>query len=585
LSAIYFVRLHERCNPMAQSIRKLFINPPIAIARLGGSSTPQRAYRWVESPNPRSNGETTIEPDWSLDMQSDGTVEPVLPTSLPLRDGGLIRPVCPFFELWASVGVAGSDSATWKDVPVTPALLIQQGVSVNSLVIRVDAKNFKAFRRTANSELQFGTFPALEVRGDHFTPTPILAGSPPSVPAARRMIPASRKIPLGTLQVMKSRPQPAPDPNHAWTQLENGMPRVNVEVIRFRFTPAGGHFYGPPNSANPHPVDSGESFAPVDPTRAFLNASAGWQGARADATSPDAPSDTYDGADVNATNNPSFGVVDDTCEARIEVELFLPGAANASLTAFASVFVGPPDFAPDRRPFLSLADELNDRMADSAARTALMSAAERDSWVEDLFERIYETLSLFNLDLQRRAKAIRLTGDRLTSAIPKDKTREPSRAMGGQDALRNRSFALSDVSRDIKLPLSAHARMRHRMLADLDGLRDFVGQNPGRLAKLIRSSFEAERGETPNGIGITTMRMPPFMRNSNAGPLTLATWQYDLLMAWVASVESQSGPQAVADRLAARAPRPLSEAAIRRREQVLARIARVRQHSPSGERP
>ena len=567
---------------MAETIQKLFINPPIAIARLGGSTTPQKVYRWVQSPNPRSNGETTIEPDWSLEVQSDGTVEPVLPTSLSLRDGGLIRPVCPFFELWASVGEPGSNSATWKDAPVTPDLLTKQGVSLSGLLIKVDAKNFKAFRRTSNLELQFGTFPPLEVRGDNFTSTPILAGSPPGVPAVRRMIPANRSIPLGSFQVMRSRPQPAPTPNHAWTQLENGMPRVNVEVIRFRFTPARGHFYGPPNTAQLHPLPGGESFAPVDPTRAFLNASAGWQGARADATAPDAPSDTYDGADVNPTNNPSLGVVDDTCEARIEISLSSP--ANISLTASANVFVGPPDFAPDRRPFLSLADELNDRAGDSGARTALMLASECDAWVEDLFERIYETLSLLNLDLQRRAKALRLTGDRLAPIpIPKDNTIDQRRAMGGQDALRNPSFALPGANQDdIKLPLSDHARMRHRMLADLEALRDFVGQNPGRLAELIRSSFEAERGETANGIGTTTMRMPPFMRNSNAGPLTLATWQYDLLIAWVKAIESQPAPAALLDRGAKRAVSPLSDAAVRRREQVLARIARVRQHSPSG---
>jgi len=114
--------------------------------------------------------------------------------------------------------------------------------------------------------------------------------------------------------------------------------------------------------------------------------------------------------------------VDDTCEGRIEIGIARASLANASLIASASVFVGPPDFAPDRRPFLSLADELNDRAGDSAARTALMSATERDAWVQDLFERIYETLSLLNLDLQRRAKAMRLTGDRLASApIPRTK--------------------------------------------------------------------------------------------------------------------------------------------------------------------
>ena len=72
------------------------------------------------------------------------------------------------------------------------------------------------------------------------------------------------------------------------------------------------------------------------------------------------PPDTFDGAETGDEGR-SFGVVDDTCEARIEVRLALGGR---SVAASANVFVGPPDFAPDRRPFLSVADELNDRQGD-----------------------------------------------------------------------------------------------------------------------------------------------------------------------------------------------------------------------------
>jgi hypothetical protein len=560
---------------MAETIQRLFTNPPIAIARLGGSTTPQAAYRWVESPDPRSNGETTIEPDWTLVVQGDGTIEPTMPTSLAFRDGALIRPVCPFFEVWASVGESGSDPSTWKEVPVTPDLLTKNLVTPNSLVITIDAKNLKVFRRTANAELRYGTFPPIETRGDNHAPVQILAGSPPGVAAARRMIPANQSIPLGSFQVMKSRPQPAPDPNFEWTRLEDGIPVVNVEVVRFRFTPARGHFYGPPTAAQPHPAEGGVPFVPVESTRAFLNANAGWAGFNAQSTAPDAPSDTYDGSDVG--QNRSLGVIDDTCEVRIDISLSLPAPINRVLTASANVFVGPPDFAPDRRPFLSLADEINDRAGDSAARTALMPATDRDAWVEDLFERIYETLSLFNLDLWRREKAITLTGNRLAPLIPTDKTLAPTRAMGGRDALRNPSFALPAVSQNIKLPLTDHARTRHHQLADLQFLRDFVSQNRGRLAALVRRPFEAESGEESGGGGTTSMRMPPFMRSSNAGPLTLAAWQYDLLMAWVNAIETQ--PAALA--LVAPVAKPLSDAAAERRGQVLAHLARVRQGTPS----
>src|SRR6266568_564535 len=568
---------------MAETIQRLFLNPPIGIARLGGSTTPQMAYRWVQSPNPHSNGETTIEPDWSLEVQSDGTVEPMLPTSLQFRDGALIRPVCPFFELWASIGEAGSNSKKWKDVPVTPDLLLENGASLKDVAFTIDAKNFKASRRTQNPELRYGTFPPLKVTADKFSPTLIMAVSPPGVPVTRRMIPNGQQIPLGSFQVIKSRPQPQPDANLAWTILEDGMPRVNVEVIRFRFTPARGHFYGPPSAARKHTPHGGGSFAPVDAIRAFLNENSPWKGVNVQATAPDAPADTYDGADLRANGpNPSLGVVDDTCEARIEVSLRLPGS-KAPLTAAASVFVAPPDFAPDRRPFLSLADELNDREADSAKRNAQMSTSEREAWVQDLFERVYETLSLFNLDLQRSAKAIRLTGDRLSPApIAKDETSQPVHAMGGQDALRNQSFFVPAAGKEIPLPLTQHARIRHRMLSDLEALRVFIAQNPGRLELLIRKSFEAEKGESRvgnDGIGTTTMRMPPFMRNSNSGPLTLAAWQYDLLMAWVKAVESKPAPVILRGKPVKRVVRRLSPGAANRRSTVLDRIARVQEKS------
>jgi hypothetical protein len=550
---------------VADVIQQIFITPPIAIARLGGGSTPQNAYMWVQSPNPRSNGETTIAPDWSLTVQTDGTVEPVLPTLLEFRDGALIRPVCPFFELWALVGEPGSASATWREVPVTPTLLTQNGVTLNNLIFRIDAMNLKAARRASNAELRFGTFPPLEVRADNNSSTPILAVSPPGVAAARRMIPAGRSIPLGSFQVMKSRPQPAPG-STAWTAI------VNVEVIRFRFTPARGHVYGPPQATQLQPTSAG-TFRPVEASRAFLNQNAGWAGFDAESNPFDPPRDTYDGADVNRNApNPSFGVVDDTCEARIEVSLQLSGPVNRTLTVAANVFVGPPDFAPDRRPFLSLADELNDRVSEGVLRTAAMSSADRDAWAQDLFERIYETVSLFNLDLWRGARAITLTGNQLAPPIPNDNTVDSTSAMGGQDRLRNGLFPLQAESQNVRLPLTEHARMRHRVLSDLQELRDFITQNHGRLAKLIRPSFEVATGESSEG---TTMQMPPFMRNSNALPLTLAPWQYELLMVWVSAIEAApvlpvAMPLAEAQPPAAA---PMSDAAIARRAEVLSRIA------------
>ena len=101
----------------------------------------------------------------------------------------------------------------------------------------------------------------------------------------------------------------------------------------------------------------------------------------------------------------------------------------------------------------------------------------------------------------------------------------------------------------------------------MQNLRDFIALNPGRIESLVRAPFEIERGETSL---LSTMRMPPFMRQSNAEPLTLTNWQYQLLMQWVPSANAAS--QAVA--LSMPAPAPFDVAvADERRTAVLARLA------------
>ncbi|QLH38115.1 MAG: hypothetical protein HWD60_02835 [Defluviicoccus sp.] len=105
--------------------------------------------------------------------------------------------------------------------------------------------------------------------------------------------------------------------------------------------------------------------------------------------------------------------------------------------------------------------------------------------------------------------------------------------MGSQDALRNPDLRVGPATDDTPLPISEHARARHRSLSDTEALRNLVLQSPDRLRRLIRAAFEVEPAETGNG---TTMRMPPFMRQSNALPLTLSGWQYDLVMRWVDEV-------------------------------------------------
>jgi hypothetical protein len=486
---------------MAETIQQIFCDPPISIARLGGSSTPLDAYVWSEPANPRADGNTIVQPAWSLHVNVDGSFQPVMPDSLIFRDGDAIRPVCPFVELHAWLGEPGSGADTWHEAPLTPELLSGFAVTVSAITLTVTAMNRKAARRRRDQDLVFGTFPPGRCprRSDRIRAVACHQPIPPN--ARRAMIPLGH-IPLGGIQMLKSISPPSAGAS-PWAGV------VDTSVLRFRVTPAQGLFYGPPRAARP----TAESLVPaVETANAFLDPDAGWFDESGDGGGFVQPADTYDMVRPESQREPtppSLGVVDDTCEIHIEVTLALPHAAP--LSAHASVFVAPPDFAPDRRPFLSLADELNDR---STARAGSLAGAQLDDWVEDVFERIYETVSMMNVDFWRDERGLSgLTGTRLAgAAIAGDHVVPSDQAMGSRDALRDRDFAIAAPSTDVPLPLSEHARSRHRTLSDIAELRDLVARQPDRLKALIRQSFEVEDGEQDGNV--TTMRMPPFMRQS-----------------------------------------------------------------------
>jgi len=516
------------------SIRRLFFVPPVAIARLGESTTPMAAFDWVVG-DPHTIAETRVRPTWTLVVDQEGQAVPTMPDALVVRDGRLLRPVAPFLELWAMTG-DGPPSAG-PPPPVTAALLAATGPAEARRSSRVAALNRRAARRTGIPALRFGTFPPLDVRADDHRVVPLRGESPPDAP--RRMIPAGRSIPLGQVQVLRPREQPAGEP---WSAV------VRVDVVRLRVTPGRGRVYGPPAALTAQPPA-------VTPDHAFLDPAAGWFGApRSDRV---VPADTVD----ERADGRSLGVVDDTCDLTVTATLAVGGT---TLRARANVSVGPPHFAPDRRPFLSVADDVNDRQHDPA-RDAAMSPSQRAEWVEDLFERVYETVALFDVDFWRSVRARQLTPAEQRTPIPGDGLPQPARALGGTDRLRDPEIAIPSASDIEPLPLSARARARHRSLSDLSELVHWVLSHPGRLEEIVRPPFAFIPGRdgVPGDDRRTSMQMPPFMRNSNARSLTLARWQYDLLMEWAATLPAQVAPGVP------EAPSGLSPTAAARRRQVL----------------
>jgi hypothetical protein len=527
-------------------LQGVFVHPPLAVARLGASPVPLDAFHWEAAVDPHLRGETVIAPSWTLDVAVDGSVTPRMPTEIIFRDGNAVRPTAPFFEIWALLGRAKSEPSTWDPAPLTPALLKSLGLTLRDVHLEIEAVNGKAARRTGKPDLAFGTWPPPLVSAASHARVALVGTSPKG--AKRPMIPHKMGIPLGQVQFMKSQERPA-----------RGCPwpaSANVEVIRFRLTPPAGLVYGPPSATKRR--SSGNDYPAVAPAQAFLDERAGWAEA-VDNTGVVQPQDTYD---ARTDGGASLGVVDDTSEVRFTVRVRHRGRVHE---ARANAFVAPPDFAPDRRPFLSLADELLDRCRKPGAATQPGD----DAWVLDLFERVYETVSLSNVDAHRAERAVALLkAEQRRTRIAKDGVPDAHLAFGGYDALRDPLVPLPMPGGTVQLPIAERARVRHRELADINTLRDFARDNPGRLESLVRKSFQVTGRES---LDASTMQMPPFMRQSNALPLTLAPWQYEALFAWVERAVREVRPTA---RTAAAEPEPLTDHARTRREQVLARLER-----------
>ena len=117
----------------------LFVLPPAAFGRLGGSSHPLDNYEWRTDPSIHGASQTVIEPATTLDVASDGSVVPFRPGVIRFRDGKDLRPVAPFFELWVRVLYGPADDAVVRgarkpgdehELPLTAALLHDLGGSL-----------------------------------------------------------------------------------------------------------------------------------------------------------------------------------------------------------------------------------------------------------------------------------------------------------------------------------------------------------------------------------------------------------------------------------------------------------------------
>lgn len=551
------------------TLLSIFFTPPNAVARVGASPLPLEAFEWRTSHGAHSGMQTIIEPAVSFRVREDGSLDPFLPESIHFKDpDGAVRPVAPFFELWGRFQSLQDGSV--EERPLTSALLRELGLTLRHVAIEVTAGNFKAARRLADAATGIAdmgcSFTArVDIPGDNHQPHALLAFSRHTSGQAALVSP-EQPIALGSVQWIRPREDLAP-----------GFASVPLDVLRLRFTPAAGMVYGPPTAvvgidrlAVTGPVDvlqlagteQGRMHMIVPPDNRFLNPDTAYSRYRmvnGQYEDPQ-PQDGYDGADDG--DSTAWGTVDDSCDALITATLAWRGQRYR---CHARVFVGPPDFAPDRRPFYSVADDLADR------DLPLMEVSrerfhEVKHEVVQLFRRVFETAAALNFDqartegLQDNAMSTAAT-EQLPATGPTSMTsadqpwvdRVPDLTPGQQASV----FSSTSVRGD-RLPFTQTVPYVHSQLMDETILIDFLRRRHAHVRRLLRPSFGivsewSERpGPDPHPLFRDPrvqrdlqhdMRMPPYMRDAYWVPLSLTRRQYRMMIDFLDLLAAQDGDE------------------------------------------
>jgi hypothetical protein len=174
--------------------------------------------------------------------------------------------------------------------------------------------------------------------------------------------------------------------------------------------------------------------------------------------------------------------------------------------------VGPPDYAPDRRHVVSLADGLKDRVDRADVFDDKYYEGNNlflcDQELTELMLRIYETAALINIDVFNNRVNVELN---------------PQIAVNLGIPFRPNEFIAFTPPDSVKrrpLPLTDMARQNHTRFRLLVHLK----RNPSVLPRYVREPFDTNP--------FFDHRMPAVMRGGHGGPLTLTRRQHEFLMRW-----------------------------------------------------
>jgi hypothetical protein len=332
------------------------ILPPFGIARLGSSPDPMDNYKLKTSDQVGARKIVSAE-TFLVDRNTGEIKHKTMPFPVKFRDEQRrIRPVAPFFEVWARF-----EDAKEILVPLTIDRLDSLGQDPSSLEWSVEVGNIKAFRRTGNPDDKI--FAKAGPFSDHDVH--------PLMGECRNFL-DGKFIVLGSVQFIQ--------------------PNKEIPEVRLRFTPAPGNVYGPER----------EDGKPDDIIReAVYNRKKGtWPGYSDDDFDPKTdpvgarkvtnPGDIYAG-ETREKKWVSWGYLDDECDGIIKASI---RSGSDKLEGIARIAAGPPTFAPDRFPIRTIDDELQQALRGPEVDGPVTPDEFRE--VREIVRRALESVRLMN---------------------------------------------------------------------------------------------------------------------------------------------------------------------------------------------
>jgi len=470
-------------------LHEIWIYPPLAFARLGASDTPMDNFHWADNDYAaRGTAETVIRPAKSLTVAEDGTVGVHEPDRIVFKDGEAFRPVCPFFEVHGRWTVDGTE----HEGPITPDVLAACGLPSDALSWRVEAGNDKAYHYTLSEADRVAA--AVDIPAGDFAKKPLEGRSPEG--AGEPLVLADAPIPFGHVQACR--------------------PAGDFTTFRLRLTPGKGDVYAPTDIAD---RDLSALFKPYEDPAAFLarvhailNPKADWP-----SWNPAVKGDyrTTPGLLFAQTPAPaSLGFLDDVCDGLVTCRIAGAGEGGRGVKAFARFSCCPPDFQPDRRPFVSIADGLTDLVD---RRAVFASAYVADNWEEteaeiaDLMQRVKETMGASNLDIQN----------------------ERSQVANQRSGRPTWPFEPQDTRAGDPLPLTEWGRRHHSRFLAYQVFKKLMHQRPDTFERWIRDPTEV--------VPFFDNQMPALMRGSTGNPMALTQRQYFLMKHWLDHMAAEPG--------------------------------------------